>query len=168
MEKIFGNFFLIGGLIWCIASAIEGWKNLRRSEMNTANEVLKAITNLLAGQRDYGESLRDNASEGAKLWNILSALRGPDAPINGFSWDTNELKEATTAVIRWKVGLTHSNQGGAIVNADSPDLVKIRRQFDEGRYDGHFIQHARFAFSALGLKWDELNVGEAVKEEIGA
>lgn len=98
--------------------------------------------------------------EGGELWDILTALRGPD------NHDVL-LKEATTAVIRWKLGLPANskgnNVGGATVNEDNSGFAELRRGIVAGIYSPdkplqfHFIHHARAAFQALGMSWDRVN-----------
>jgi hypothetical protein len=83
----------------------------------------------------------------SELYNILTALRGPD--VN----DYDALKDATTAIIRG-VALPAVSLVGAIVND------KDKRSFVESRTmlrGGHFISHAEEAFTALGLKWNRFN-----------
>lgn len=75
---------------------------------------------------------------------MLTALRGPDAP------SLQKYKNATTAVIRHKVGFNYRVGDVAI---DDIDRVKLRAKLPSG----HFKHHAAMAFIALGLKWDELN-----------
>jgi hypothetical protein len=100
--------------------------------------------------------------EAAKsLWDILTALRGPDNSDQTFS-----TKVATTCVIRSKslpkTFNSHSTitknsfiSAIAISNNDSPRSLKSRSEF---MYPyGHFLSHAKNAFKALGLKWDEVN-----------
>jgi hypothetical protein len=116
----------------------------------TADEVLDFIRDFLKDQpqpEHYGQP--DDESQ--KLWDILAALRGPDADNSG------ALKSATTAVIRAKVfGLDNEAMNRlCILNPDSQDSV-FRRMSHSGDSD-HFILHAYSAFKALGLDWDKYN-----------
>lgn len=87
---------------------------------------------------------------GEDLWNVLSALRGPDAE------DNHELKLATTGVIRYHfLGKTRGSMHGSTVLPDTEEAAKLRRQYTN--VWSHFISHAKDAFEALGLKWDEVN-----------
>jgi len=95
-------------------------------------------------------------TEGQKLWAVLSALRGPDISHLGDKVDVS-IKEATTSVIRWKIGVNKNNAGGAIVKPDSEWALGIRQWLEKEYSHHHFVIHAKWAFSALGLKWDELN-----------
>lgn len=90
------------------------------------------------------------------LWFILSALRGPDSnPIDKIDEDISRIKRATTAVIRWKLGL---NQYYFSSNPDNSDLLNIRLTADfKTLVGGHFTQHAKNAFNALGLDWYKVN-----------
>lgn len=102
-----------------------------------------------------------------EFWDIVSAMRGPDGPVSGIS--DVVAKQATTAVIRWWVfrlsGLTDEQIWdlglSADRNADELGYVETRNRLQATDNDGsHFLYHARAAFKALGLKWDELNVWE--------
>lgn len=94
---------------------------------------------------------------GEQLWYVLSALRGPDEKTS------MPLKEATTCVIRHKLGFVlipflHSSDSAGQnifdVNEDSKEYVTIRRGIDTFT---HFGGHVHKAFLVLGLKWDEVN-----------
>lgn len=90
-----------------------------------------------------------------ELWDILTALRGPD--------DCDELdKEATTGVIRWALlgyDAGEEDEGekrvfwSSVFAPDSKEKAAHRRNMDRT----HFSQHALRAFEALGLKWREVN-----------
>lgn len=86
-----------------------------------------------------------------ELWDILTALRGPD---------NNDplVKAATTEVIRRALGMSISSNL-ALVSSDLPYKVEHRKRMVAGtaRVTDHFLTHAKSAFAALGLKWDELN-----------
>lgn len=91
------------------------------------------------------------------VWDILSALRGPDS--NDYI-----LKSATTCVIRSYAGVPERNSQ-AIVHVDTEDAAEVRRSVDAGTHkhygsapSHHFILHAKKAFEALGLKWNEVNL----------
>ena len=85
--------------------------------------------------------------EGKKMWDVLTALRGPDDGDYG-------LKEATTAIIRTRF-------------LGYPYLFYVPAQFATADWNPkvreaavgscHFLKHAQRAFSTLGLKWDEAN-----------
>jgi hypothetical protein len=124
---------------------------------------------------------QDLAAKGC--WDVMSALRGPDQVsfIDGqarrISGDT--VKEATTAVIRYKVfGLgsavwqrhhldknLHVPVSGLLllVGPDNSDKCEVRKNLSEAIKvwgDNHFILHARNAFAALDLSWEEVNTQE--------
>lgn len=96
--------------------------------------------------------------ESRKLWSVLTALRGPDwtGPIMPVA--DSELKECTTEVIRYELLRRRKGSGAyfslAYVSKDRPAFVERRREIDTST---HFGLHAKAAFLALGLKWDELN-----------
>lgn len=83
------------------------------------------------------------------LWDVISALRGPDKD------EMSMVKDATTSVIRHKLGI--SEYIGLIVRPDTETAAQVRRNIDSYMADYHFVFHAKRAFGALGLKWDELN-----------
>lgn len=102
------------------------------------------------------------------VWDIVTALRGPDD-------DNEKIKLATTAVIRWHTlkltknspsihsygelfkGITENKvfvHNGSFVCPDSDELVEIRLNYGT---HSHFFTHARAAFEALGLNWGSVN-----------
>jgi len=88
---------------------------------------------------------RANDYEKGSLWDVLSALRGPDD-------QNSEVKMATTAVIRQ----TFLPQGlpDYLGQWDDAEGFPAHRTNME---QGHFRSHARDAFVALGLKWGKVN-----------
>ena len=80
------------------------------------------------------------------LWNVLSALRGPDEDNLG------HVKFDTTGVIRHTVGIIPGPTWMVAV-PDAQRYANARKTLE----DSHFVIHARRAFIALGLKWDEVN-----------
>lgn len=111
-------------------------KKAKKSKRLTMKQVLKAVV----------AKLNEGSDESKNLWKVLSALRGPDD-------EYSSKKVATTAVIRWKIGLA---QG--VVPAD---VEKDNRHSSELRKEvslyNHFERHAHDAFLALGMKWDAVN-----------
>lgn len=85
------------------------------------------------------------SKEGEQLWDVLTALRGPDV-------QNEEVKRATTGVIRYFL-LGASVPGCTTSNPDAPELAAVRRKL----VDSHFTGHARKAFRVLGLKWRSCN-----------
>lgn len=86
-------------------------------------------------------------AQGQDLWNVLTALRGPDS----FS---GELKNSTTAIIRHHALPISANSSGAIVrNCDSithEDLCEESAKSE--RFNrSHFVWHVRHAANALGI-----------------
>lgn len=106
-------------------------------------DVLAEIDNLLHKDNDDSRA----------LWDILSALRGPD------SLGDDDLKVSTTAIIRSaalpKTAKTaHSNCLPISFGlGDSEEFagVRIRMSFS------HFRHHAYSAFVGLGLDWHHVN-----------
>lgn len=112
----------------------------RRAQRNqsTATDALKVIRKVM--QTYY-------TGEARKLWDILTALRGPDN-------QDIELKLATTAVIRHAV-YGYVNHGGTAA-PDNSIRCAYRAKLDEAGYTkdtDHFINHAKDAFKHLNLKW---------------
>ena len=107
----------------------------------TCRGMLNQISRFL---RDDSQVLK---GERKKLWEVLTALRGPDY---GESYNT---KRATTAVIRYHALGSSAVRGFAQVRPDDEYSVRTRCEM-KGR---HFIDHAILAFDALGLKWCEHN-----------
>ncbi len=86
--------------------------------------------------------------EGAKIWDILSALRGPDS-------DDVHTKAATTSVIRYHAIGKLAGQF-SLVGPDNESKCAFRLN-EMNRNGEHFWRHAWSAFRALGLKWGEVN-----------
>lgn len=121
--------------------------------------TLKGLGEFL-GSEDYAIDGRDHH----EIWCVITALRGPDVYFQSgeLGFGHNDLKEATTAVIRHKLGINAHNRYGVAAWPDNQISVGIRRKFDAhfdcgDRGIWHFIEHAKAAFLALGLKWDKLN-----------
>lgn len=105
-------------------------------------DVLRHLNKFMATSGDYRQK--------NDLWDILTALRGPD---NTVMESYSAIKAATTAVIRWHVF------GWNVAGNTQPDSavsVAVRKTICVDR-ENHFGLHAYNAFKALGLKWDELN-----------
>jgi hypothetical protein len=116
-----------------------------RIECAHVKQLVDQIVTVLKGPR----------SEAKQLWDILTALRGPD--------DCNiELKEITTAAIRAAIGLGQ-NSVGAVVNSSrpfgadlnlsadfTPDYYKLQELLvDDYKAQYHFVIHYRQALQAL-------------------
>jgi hypothetical protein len=95
------------------------------------------------------------STEKIKVWNVLTALRGPDIY-------SSSLKKATTAVIRQHfLGVPPYTISCAFYD-DNKESVKYRKSLYPYNLkaviqDVHFISHAAKAFNALGLEWTALN-----------
>src|SRR6266498_1616369 len=135
-------------------------------DLNTENwRHLSGLIKYWSNHNDW--SNHDELHAGQKVWDILSALRGPDN-------DKMDVKLATTSVIRYQLlklsgalpekGIL-SLPGGPICNEDTPAFVSLRialskeymNDADKHPAFYHFISHAKRAFHSLGLKWDEVN-----------
>ena len=105
-------------------------------------------------KRDWRKMLKSIATfvnvhdeHSKNLWNVLSALRGPDN-----MYGVSAGKSCTTGVIRWAAGITPGPTWMVAV-PDAQRYANARKTLE----DSHFVIHARRAFIALGLKWDEVN-----------
>jgi hypothetical protein len=115
-------------------------------------QMLAALKEFLSKE---GDPQRD-------VWNILTALRGPD-DMGG------RLKNATTGVIRYALlgfrgSRNHENfliAHGCLYGPDCEEYAKFRRETSTS----HFEQHARAAFMALDLEWDEVNAQETSHDQ---
>jgi hypothetical protein len=108
------------------------------------------------------EFLNEDAEGGKKLWDVLTALRGPDD-------DYLTKKRSTTSVLRHAIGLTYYGLTGAIINQDTEEYAKYRATQMPVVISPHichplilekwthFHAHTLAAFQVLGLKWDKVN-----------
>jgi hypothetical protein len=138
--------------------------------MKTTLEAISEISTLMQAQNFNGVN---------PVWNILTALRGPDFNLNEIEntglppYESHELKSATTAVLRYhflkasdhELG-TSGNFSGSYYTADSVELCEIRKAAlrswrEKPTKMGHFLVHVRSAFEAMGLKWNEVNYSPA-------
>jgi hypothetical protein len=95
--------------------------------------------------REIGKYLAIQDAKGEAVWDVLTALRGPDN-------ESYPVKEATTAVIRWHL-VGDMSGAGLDSNPDSEQLLEIRKELK----GNHFKSHVYNAFTALGLEWGEVN-----------
>ena len=85
------------------------------------------------------------------LWDILTALRGPDSR-------DRKIKYATTALIRSAAFPSRPCEDRSVFGHDSKKLVKRRSSLFRQKKDyPHFREHISDAFKALGLKLFEVN-----------
>lgn len=112
----------------------------------TAEEALKYLHDFFNHGNIY-EPFRYEQNK--KLWMVLSALRGPDSM-------KIEEKEAVTKVIRFTVfGYDSGVSKHAFVGEDHWNAAEFRK--NRIFSSTHFQEHAKAAFDALGLEWDEVN-----------
>lgn len=124
------------------------------SKPQTAREVLDFIKEFLnRDPADYGSPVH---SEQRRLWKVLTAIRGPDE--GALTQKTEDIKKATTAIIRLHAFGNCRSQTGAIINADSEGLLKLRNSSCRNNDLGyHFWTHIHQAFDALGLDIEKVN-----------
>lgn len=118
--------------------------------------------------KDLDKVLSNTSREGLvvarDLWNILSAVRGPDRH------DESAFKGAVTGVIR-KVAfpkafkrtsrIESSPNQMSVSNGDAKTFALQRNQLESG----HFRDHGSEAFTALGLSWAASNEPKAKKKK---
>ena len=107
----------------------------------TLRQALDAIQKMLDGQ-PYS----------LELWNVLTALRGPDSR-------NKRIKYATTAVIRQAAFPKKPTDASSVFCSDTFLRAMRRRALFRNREDlNHFREHVRDAFAALGLQIGGVNV----------
>lgn len=105
----------------------------------TAREVLDELNAWFQAGIDAGETQGAESTETAKLWNILSALRGPDT-------DSDDDKRNATLAIR-KAALPVSINWSWPIEPRTEGVV-----YTHPKMQYHFRNHAEMAARALGLR----------------
>lgn len=116
-----------------------------KSQIRTMKGMLRQLDRFFADNTVVTE-------EHHKLWDVLTALRGPD------SCNMNT-KEATTAVIRHAV--FPQGRSNIPANIGMDDTWAAERRAKMKNNGSHFWDHAWHAFNALGLKWNSTNYPKA-------
>lgn len=108
------------------------------------------------------DELNGGGKDAQDLWDILTALRGPDASHKYY--EVSSLKDETTAKLRYAIGLRPNPQQhvgrpslskfGAIVKPGVPTVLVDAREIDE-LVGPHFRRHYNFAIQALNNKEGE-------------
>jgi hypothetical protein len=116
---------------------------------------MKTMKDALGALRSFMDDQNVDSREKRMLWDVLTALRGPDeeavADCNGGRIPANLVKDATTAVIRDAVFSHDAGMLiGVIIQSDCEESRHVRSAM---RVLKHFENHARCAFRALGLEW---------------
>lgn len=93
--------------------------------------------------------LNEGGDQAGKLWDVLSALRGPDDE----KTRVRGTKFATTAVIRYTMGLKRDAGIPAVICPDKYQWADLRTIHLTDHFGDHFMKHAYKAFEALGLDW---------------
>jgi len=102
---------------------------------------------------DNIQEMLTKQSYSADLWDILSAIRGPDSR-------NRKYKHATTTIIRSAAFPSRPCEERSFYGEDSAKSAEIRtRLFKSGADLDHFRQHVFDAFDALDLKIFEENCG---------
>ena len=98
------------------------------------------------------ERMLTKQSYSADLWDILSAIRGPDSR-------NKTLKHATTTVIRSVAFPSRPCEERSFYSDDSEKKSEIRKRLFKNKEDfNHYRQHISAAFDALDLSLFEENV----------
>jgi hypothetical protein len=119
---------------------------------------IKTFKGMISSIRSFMMNSDIDRAEKVKLWEVLTALRGPD-----FDDDDLSVKDSTTAVIRQATFETQDGYHlGAMVRPDT-ERARIFRRDRPDNY-GHFWSHALRAFEALGMDWLEVNPPRPVKK----
>ncbi len=129
-------------------------KTVRKvTDQQKLRRILNKIDTVLSA------SYNDDSAVAAKLWDVLSALRGPDSELG--NW--HKIKDATTSVLR-KIAFpkTFATLSGSIVMnekatgaSDSVARAALRSAITslEESTGVHFTGHIDKGFTALGLDW---------------
>lgn len=95
------------------------------------------------------EVLSSDAIEAGELWNVLTALRGPD------NYNQAAAKNESTTHFRRaafpKAAVVADKHFGFLHGADYTTLPMSIQSYPESGPNDHFWHHARAAASALGL-----------------
>ena len=105
----------------------------------------------LRGALTQIEKMLTKKSYSADLWDILSAIRGPDTRNKKF-------KHATTTIIRSCAFPSRPCEERSFYGEDSAKRAEIRTRLFKNKEDfNHFRDHCEAAFSALNLSLYEVN-----------
>jgi hypothetical protein len=102
---------------------------------------------VMLDQIDEFLSSRENGEDGSarKLWDVLTALRGPDD-------GDHSLKQRTTCVIRTEAFPRTSERSFNVGAEFSGGLIPFRAGCHQAKdFASHFTSHATHAAQALGL-----------------
>lgn len=124
---------------------------------SVAEPKIDTVENMLEVLRTFFNDDFIDIEERKKLWNVLTALRGPD---NG---DHAE-KLACVSQIRRAVAGQSFADFGAYHRFDGQEDAKIRSKMK----NCHFKLHMQAAFEALGLHWYDVNRPKGTRERLGA
>lgn len=133
-------------------------KSKKASKKSGAHEPVtcRAVLDLI---REFYLSEDVSDDEKGSLWDVLSALRGPDS-------ESADMKDTTTAVIRQAAFGDLFDEFPAIMHRDDKEGAVYRGKMESamhrGKGNAHFYRHARAAFHALELDW---NCDNSKKEE---
>jgi hypothetical protein len=116
----------------------------RVNKPRSAKEMLKILRDFMKSGANYTEEQR-------KVWDVITALRGPDESIKRY-----HDKAASTTVLRYALlGDSTAAFGYADIYSDHNERAKHRQQMET--VDDHFGHHIRLGFKGLGLDWECAN-----------
>lgn len=105
----------------------------------------------LRGALNQIQQLLTKQPYSADLWDILSAIRGPDSR-------NRKLKHATTTIIRSAAFPKRPCEERSFYGEDSAKRAEIRTRIFKSKGDqNHFRQHVAAAFASLQLNLYEVN-----------
>ena len=105
----------------------------------------------LRGALNQIQQLLTKQPYSADLWDILSAIRGPDSR-------NRKLKHATTTIIRSAAFPKRPCEERSFYGEDSAKRAEIRTRIFKSKGDqNHFRQHVVAAFASLQLNLYEVN-----------
>jgi hypothetical protein len=130
-------------------------KKVRKPAALTNRRAVQLLDRLVTALNQQGKASED-------LWNIVTALRGPDN-------DHNHLKELTTQRIRAAIGLREGFTGGVFLarpSALSTDEIATRNRYFETDelIEHHFKVHYYRAVDAISRLYG-YDVATEIKQE---
>ena len=151
-EKTLSRYFspLLGKKNGKAGTAQDDPASVAEQKIDTLEKVLEVLRTFF--NDDFIE-----IEERAKLWNVLSALRGPDN-------QDGATKLACVSQIRRAVAGQSFTDFGAYHRFDREEDAQIRSKMK----NCHFKFHMQAAFEALGLHWYDVNRPKNSRERLGA
>jgi len=103
----------------------------------------KLIIDLIQFVNNHEENSQLRRPYARAVWNIITALRGPDS-------DNDEMKAQTTQNIRGAIGLAEINSCGAFTGHATPKGIEDAFGYSvKTNEKKHFIKHYKYAVESL-------------------